>query len=329
MDNILASTFGQYLKDNLVLVIVLAVILLLIIALSVVMIVLQVKAKKQRNDREEAETPEAPAEEESESEAPTEAVEESEPAVLSEEPEETPAPEEPKASEKPAEREPEKAPVKKATPKKNTEQPKATKPTPYEVYMQQDGDETADTPNHKSDMTTEEKEMEKKPTKAAPAKKEPAKKEPVKKEPVKKETKPAAAKPAPAKKEPAKKEAKPASFRDGKWIISKSEDTGRFTFELYASNKEMMIFSGKEYSTLASAKSGIETYKNAMNNDGYFKVIQTKAGDWIYRLFNNKHTLLATSSNYSSESNCQKAVESTKNFAKTAIVEVAQPKKED
>ena len=156
---------------------------------------------------------------------------------------------------------------------------------------------------------------------AKPAAKSAAK--PAAKPTAKPTVKPVAKAAKPAAKKEVKKE-QPASFRDGKWVVSKSE-TGRYTFELFASNGEMMIFSGKEYSSLTSAKSGIETYKNAMKN-GYFTVTQTKAGVWIFRLFNDRHTLLATSSNYTSESNCQNAVESTKNFAKTAILEVIDKK---
>lgn len=148
-----------------------------------------------------------------------------------------------------------------------------------------------------------------------------------------KTTKPAEDKAAPAKsakapaKAPAKTPAKaPAekkeniSFKDGKWLVTKTEE-GKFTFALYANNGEKML-SGREYSTLASAKSGIETYKKNINGAGSFKVVQTKTGDFIYHLLDARGGMIAISADYKSRATCESAIESTKRFAMVAPVDI-------
>ncbi len=127
-----------------------------------------------------------------------------------------------------------------------------------------------------------------------------------------KTTKPAA-KTADAKKET-------VTFKDGKWLITKTE-SGKFTFSLYANNGEKML-PGREYSSLASAKTGIETYKKNIGGNGSFKIVQTKMGDFIFHLLDSRGGLIAISADYKTRARCESAIESTKRFAETAPVDV-------
>lgn len=107
----------------------------------------------------------------------------------------------------------------------------------------------------------------------------------------------------------------------GKWII-RTGDSGAYHFELRASNGEIMLVSG-EYSTVAGAKNGISTYKKNIEA-GNFAVVKTKAGDYIFRLLNAQKRLLCVSSNYDTQINCENAVESTKRWGASDVIEVAE-----
>lgn len=154
---------------------------------------------------------------------------------------------------------------------------------------------------------------------------------PAKKEKVEPVVQLAAKKPAPNKKPAAKKTAikvevkkedeRPSGFQDGKWIIRKTEN-GKYGFKLYASNGSVMLESGKEYSSLSTAKQGIETYKKNFA-DGNYTVTSPKSSSFVYKLTNANGMLLAVSSNYTSKSSCENALENTKTYALNAPVEVS------
>ncbi len=122
------------------------------------------------------------------------------------------------------------------------------------------------------------------------------------------------------KQEPKKEPEKPVGFRDGKWIIRKTPE-GKFSFKLYASNGGIMIDSNKEYASLSSAKNGIETYKKNLEENNC-KIVSTKAGHFVYRLSNANGMLLAVSSNYTSKSSCENALELTRRYALSAPLEI-------
>ena len=117
-----------------------------------------------------------------------------------------------------------------------------------------------------------------------------------------------------------KEEEKPVGFQSGKWVIRKTEEK-KYVFTLYASNGSVMLESSKEYSSLTTAKQGVETYKKnfAANN---CKVVSTKPGHFVFRLTNANGMLLAVSPNYKSKSSCENALENTKAYASGAPVEV-------
>ena len=100
--------------------------------------------------------------------------------------------------------------------------------------------------------------------------------------------------------------------------VIRTADNG-YVFELRANNGEVMLVSN-EYSSVAGAKSGIATYKKSIAA-GNFNVVQTKAGDFIFRLTNAQKRLLCVSSNYNTQDSCESAVESTKRWALTDYIE--------
>ena len=150
------------------------------------------------------------------------------------------------------------------------------------------------------------------PTPKEEPKKEPApvKEEPKKEEPKKKEAQ---------KKAPAKKEEPTKPVATGKWIIRREGD--KYSFDLVASNGEVMISSSVPYSTLSSAKSGIQTYKNNIAA-GKFNITETKNGDFIFQLLNARGALLASGNAYRTRANCENAIESTKRWAQSDTIEV-------
>ena len=114
----------------------------------------------------------------------------------------------------------------------------------------------------------------------------------------------------------------------GKWVVfhmvSGSEDgvnkdEDLFFFELHASNGEKLL-SSEEYTSYAGAVRGIETHKKNILADN-FRVTLSKKGHYIFKLLNGKSTLLCTGANYPNKARCEKAIESTKRFAETAVLD--------
>ena len=117
----------------------------------------------------------------------------------------------------------------------------------------------------------------------------------------------------------------------GKWVICrvvteensashvKNEEDETYFFELRASNGEK-LFSSEEYTTYNGALRGIETHKTniAKNN---FKIVLSKKGDYIFKLLSGKNLILSMGENYPTKSACESAIESTKRFAQTAVLD--------
>ncbi len=123
---------------------------------------------------------------------------------------------------------------------------------------------------------------------------------------------------------------KPKSKRyNGKWVIchlvtkgekdSESNLEETYFFELHASNGEKLL-SSEEYTSYNGALKGIETHKaNILKNN--FRVGLSKKGDYIFKLLSGKNTLLCTGENYPTRLRCENAIESTKRFAETAVID--------
>ena len=173
------------------------------------------------------------------------------------------------------------------------------------------------------------------------AKATPAPAKPVTAKPAATTAKPAPAKassPAPAKKPaPAKTVDKSKAYEEdetekqgrytGKWVVSRlltevdgkrvdNEDT--YFFELVASNGEK-LFTSEEYTSYAGAVKGIDTHK-ANIAKGNFRITLSKKGYYIYKLLSGKNTLLCMGENYPTRAACEKAIDSTKRFAETAVL---------
>lgn len=113
----------------------------------------------------------------------------------------------------------------------------------------------------------------------------------------------------------------------GKWVVFRvvSDDTDPengeelYFFELHASNGEKLL-SSEEYTSYNGAIRGIETHKKNILADN-FRVTPSKKGHYIFKLLNGKSTLLCTGENYPTKLQCERAVESTKRFAETAVLD--------
>ncbi len=128
----------------------------------------------------------------------------------------------------------------------------------------------------------------------------------------------------PAVKAEEKKEKAPAKAYSGKWSIFRAVTEGAdedemYFFELRASNGEKLL-SSEEYTSYNGVLKGIETHK-ANIEKGNFRITLSKKGDYIFKLLSGKNTLLCTGANYPTKMRCESAVESTKRFAKTAVID--------
>ena len=122
--------------------------------------------------------------------------------------------------------------------------------------------------------------------------------------------------------------AKKTTRYNGKWLIwrllTKTNDSDITTeesyfFELVASNGEKLL-SSEGYTSFAGAQKGIQTHKaNILKNN--FRICLTKKGDYIFKLLSGKNSLLCTGENYPTKLRCENAVESTKRFAETAVID--------
>jgi uncharacterized protein YegP (UPF0339 family) len=92
-----------------------------------------------------------------------------------------------------------------------------------------------------------------------------------------------------------------------------------YFFELHASNGEKLL-SSEEYTTYNGAIRGIETHKaNILRNN--FRITLSKKGDYIFKLLSGKNMLLCMGEHYATRTRCEAAIESTKRFAKTAVID--------
>jgi uncharacterized protein YegP (UPF0339 family) len=127
----------------------------------------------------------------------------------------------------------------------------------------------------------------------------------------------AAPAPKPATKTPSKK-------YSGKWTIFKMttdnpDDEETFFFELRASNGEKLL-SSEEYTSYNGVLKGIETHK-ANIEKGNFRITLSKKGDYIFKLLSGKNMLLCMGEKYPTRARCESAIESTKRFAATAVID--------
>ena len=121
-------------------------------------------------------------------------------------------------------------------------------------------------------------------------------------------------------------ETEKAAKYSGKWTIcrvitdtAESDEDETYFFELHASNGEKLL-SSEEYTSYNGALRGIATHK-ANIEKGNFKITLSKKGDYIFKLLSGKNMLLCMGENYPTRVRCESAIESTKRFAKTAVLD--------
>lgn len=95
----------------------------------------------------------------------------------------------------------------------------------------------------------------------------------------------------------------------GKYLIEANEDF--YQFSLYANNGQL-LYESREYATLATCKSGIETFKKNVAECDY-RVAQDKNGNWKY-IFRKGNSIYIGES-YSTEQSAENSAISTKRFA--------------
>lgn len=120
-------------------------------------------------------------------------------------------------------------------------------------------------------------------------------------------------------------ETEKAARYSGKWTICRvvtdamENEEETYFFELHASNGEKLL-SSEEYTSYNGALRGIETHKTNIEK-GNFKITVSKKGDYIFKLLSGKNMLLCMGENYPTRARCESAIESTKRFAKTAVLD--------
>ncbi len=116
--------------------------------------------------------------------------------------------------------------------------------------------------------------------------------------------------------------------RNGKFDIRKSKD-GRFYFNLYASNKQVIAYS-QMYASIGSAMTGIKSVmanatkaqiedttlkKPEPKNFPKWEIYIDKAGEYRFRLYATNGSCICHSHGYASKATCKGGMESIQRFA--------------
>ena len=177
---------------------------------------------------------------------------------------------------------------------------------PVEEVKQEDkplqlGEEVKNTESGQDGETEAEESISEKPAEEAVKAEEPAAKPAQKTKPAAKKT---AAKAEPEKDEDTRQVA-------GKYRIEKSVDI--YQFILYANNGQL-LYESREYATLASCKSGIETFKkNIADPKTKIRIDEDKNGRFKYIIKNGNSIYVGET--YSTKSAAESSSESVKRFA--------------
>lgn len=118
----------------------------------------------------------------------------------------------------------------------------------------------------------------------------------------------------------------------GKFIITKAKN-GEFTFNLKASNGEVILTASKTYTTMGACENGINSVKkNALSNiedqtrnesatHPKYELYQDKAGEFRFRLKAGNGEIIGKSEGYKAKASAKKGIASIgKNAPEAAIV---------
>ena len=125
---------------------------------------------------------------------------------------------------------------------------------------------------------------------------------------------------------PAKENEATENKQAGKWVVCRIftnevtvKNEENYFFELQNDDGEK-LFSSEDYSSYNGAIKGIETHKKNIAA-GNFRISLSKDGYYIFKLLTGKGTLLCSGDNYPTLEACENAIEQTKLFAQTAVLD--------
>ena len=104
---------------------------------------------------------------------------------------------------------------------------------------------------------------------------------------------------------------------NGKWKVEKTDDDKVFA-TLTASNGGSLL-STQGYSNINGLKTAISNIKKNLA-DGNVSVNADKNGKFVFKIFTPSGRTIVTSGVYGSKFQCEKALESTRRFAETAVI---------
>lgn len=113
--------------------------------------------------------------------------------------------------------------------------------------------------------------------------------------------------------------AEAAAVKMGKFEISKEED-GEYCFYLLANNGQI-LYSSRYYASEAACRKGVESFKRAAYVGNFF-VDRDKFGNYRYVLKNIGSAPSFIGESYDNKPQCEKVIDSVKNFIVTATIEV-------
>ena len=125
-----------------------------------------------------------------------------------------------------------------------------------------------------------------------------------------------AVKEEPAQEPAAKEETKKSAYL-GKWKVEKTED-GKFFAKLRASNGGILLTT-PVYSSEIGLKNGIASIKKCLAADNV-TVNANKAGKFVFRITTPSGRTIVTSEQYGAKFQCEKALDSARRFAETAVI---------
>jgi len=105
----------------------------------------------------------------------------------------------------------------------------------------------------------------------------------------------------------------------GKFEIVKEED-GEYSFYLLANNGQI-LYSSRYYASEVACRKGVESFKRAAYVGNFF-VDRDKFGNYRYVLKNIGSAPSFIGESYDNKPQCEKVIDSVKNFIVTATIEV-------
>ena len=111
------------------------------------------------------------------------------------------------------------------------------------------------------------------------------------------------------------KELEQQALYNGKWVLEQNDIY--YVATLFAANGEKMMQTEK-YTSLSGIKNGIATIRKNMEA-GNVTIARDNAGKFRFRVYSSGNRQLGTSESYSTEYQCEKALESAKKFSETAV----------